>query len=138
LPTTMSCTFSPSSASLSGQSPITAAVTVGTQARAGLSPAPFARPTFLAMITTQLSFGLMGIVLVGINRGARRRKAVVLTCGLLILLLAMLSGCGSGASLASGVGSGTQAGTYTMTITGTATDVSPALSHSVTATVIVQ
>jgi hypothetical protein len=124
LPSGMPCTFSPATPSLSGPTPVSTTVSVGTQARASLNPGPFARPSFLAFGTMQLSLGLVGVVLAGSSKKSWRRMTFV-TCGILLVIFAiLLSGCGGGTT----TGSGTQAGSYTMTITATATELSPPVS----------
>jgi hypothetical protein len=142
-PAATTCILSPSSVTLDGRTSVTLTVTLSTQARAGLRPDLFARLTFFAVMITQLSFGLMGIV-VG-SRPSRHRKAVLI-CAVLIIFAA-LTACGAGGTYKTPVqsapgtqsASGTQAGTYTITITGTTTDtLVPPLSHSVTTTLFVQ
>jgi hypothetical protein len=139
-PAATACIVAPSSAMLDGRTPIVLTVTVSTQGRAVLRPNPLARPTLFALIAAQLSFGL-AIVMVVRSRRSRHRKALLISA--LLLILAVLGTCGRGGYNQSPSPpqskSGTQAGTYTVMITGSTTDtLVPPLSHSVTATLVVQ
>jgi hypothetical protein len=105
-------------------------------------PDALAPPTLFALLARQLSFVLMGVVLLGCSRRSRRHNALLI-CALLVV--APLISCGGAGTLDRGpspapvhVASGTQAGSYTVTISSTTTGNMSPLSHSVTATLVVQ
>lgn len=141
-PATITCAVAPSSVSLDGTTPVTAAVTVSTQARSSAVHGtvgwrlhgPLSRPDIFAT-AIQLPFGILGVVAIGAGRGRdqrRRRKAILGGSLLTLMVLLTLAGCGGGSRQTGG----TQAGTYSVTITAS-TSQGTSLTHTVTATLTV-
>ncbi len=130
------CSFNPSSVP-SGST--TSTLTVSTTAPHSLSgaltsPQPGRSFGWLAAGGSAM---LVGIVVLGVPSGRRRRMA-----GLGVMLLVFFAagvGCGGGGGSGGGstqTGGGTPAGTYTITVTGTST--SPALTNTTNLTLTVQ
>ena len=92
--------------------------------------------TELAMALSLGSFGVLGIVLVGVG-GERRRKRLAWVLLGFVLLGLLLAGCGGTITPGPHGGNGTPPGTYTITITGTASGTTGTLSHSTTVTLVV-
>ncbi len=134
-PAGATCTVSPASATPSGNSTITLAVSVATtaaglpRARRWISPLGFPKGTGVIVMLLILS-----ITLGALTRSRRRACAMIATCALSLAIAAVACG---GSMSTTHTNSGTPAGTYTLTVTGTSTSGTTTLTHSVTLQLIV-
>jgi hypothetical protein len=132
------CSMSPATVTPSGLGAAAATATVSTVAPAAILPSGGDRNTifFASGVRLAVLMGLFIAVLFATRNasGTTRRGAASWTsASILFLFLVLLQACGGGGSGGGGGGGGTKPGTYTVTVTGTSGN----LSHSATATVIV-
>lgn len=125
LPAKTSCTFSPASASVSGNASVATTLTISTTAAtsAALTSAdgPKSKLGSRVLLASLSSLGMFGMVLAGSNK--KRRVQMIITATVVVMLAITLVGC-SGVSSGSSTTtptSGTPAGTYNIVIQGTGT-----------------
>ena len=149
-PTGATCEISPSTVTISGNTPQSAMVSITTTAASQLLPSAFSDPVNPARRIVWI-FGLLilatSAAASAIVRISRRRFSYSITaayCALVLVSAALMAGCGgSNANSGSGSGSGTgvatggtATGTYTITVR--ATSQSPAVTRTTKLTLIVQ
>jgi uncharacterized repeat protein (TIGR01451 family) len=129
LPTASTGTFTSSSVTISGNTPVTTTLNISTTARP-VQTGQLQRGG--PIYATWLPIG--GLSLLGLGAGLKRRRWLAGTLlGLLIALVLWLPACGNSSSTTPSTG-GTPAGTYTITLTGA----SGSISHNYPVTLIVQ
>ncbi|MGA2630827.1 MAG: SBBP repeat-containing protein [Terriglobia bacterium] len=131
VPSAATCSVIPTSITLDGQTPQTAAVNISTTARV-MAP-PVSGPNhWLPRPAVRWAPWLLPLLLLAIM-GATRRYRTSWVLAAMMLVVVLWSACGGGGT-AVGVPSGTPAGTYVVTITGT----SGSSTHAKTVSLTVQ
>ncbi|MHB8486871.1 MAG: choice-of-anchor D domain-containing protein [Candidatus Acidiferrales bacterium] len=125
------CTASPSSAQISGATPVPFTVSVTTMARSSISPmaTPGSHPRILPALpmTILLLLALMALFFVGPHHGKSRMLRPILALSLLLL-----ASCGGGGGSSTTPPSGTPAGTYTVQATATMAGATRTINLSIT------
>ena len=129
LPTGSTGTFTSTSVTISGNTPVTTTLNVSTTARPVTSGSLMRNGPFYANWLP-----IAGLSLLGLGAGVRRRRWLAgALLGLVLGLTLWLPACGNSSSNTNPT-SGTPAGTYTITLTGA----SGSVSHNIPVTLIVQ
>jgi hypothetical protein len=149
-PSEATCTVSPASATISGDSAAIVTVNVTTTAASvsvprsrPLPPVPPLSPGLRGLLMLALVLAAMSWTMGRRNRpGVSRWQSIIFPLALGFLLALGLAGCGGGGGGGGGSSTaasnpGTPAGTYTLTVTGTMGSGSSALSHDLTLTLTV-
>ncbi len=136
LPTGAHCSFSPSSLT-PGANSATTTLTISTTSRAVGTPWPFGRMPFMPLLLWVVGLALFTAMFVVFPRPAwRRPRPLILgvVAGLLAAGLLLSASCGGGSAPSPPPPSGTPAGTYQVSVTGA----NGTLTHSASATIVVQ
>ncbi|MBV9886105.1 MAG: VCBS repeat-containing protein [Acidobacteria bacterium] len=145
-PANSTCTVSPTSAMVSGSTPVPITVTVATTAGSSAPPLTYRTPAGNPMLLlTRLALVLFAAVILATfavkGSSARLHWLPAFTAGVVFVATSMfLASCGGGGSSSTGSQStsGTATGSYSIKVTGTSGSGAAAVSHSLTFTLVVQ